>query len=326
MNPLLTKNESTFIKGVLIALVVLGHNSILSSNFPLLRQLIVPFDVTGFFLITFLYGYNNIDFFSHFKKLIKGILPMWSLVFIVYTLIYFLWSKNIPSVEEVSVAYALGGNATKEVLGFHLFWFYPAFFYFSIFKWISQQTKFAWLIYSLSAVIIIYENYVNGYLAYNKINAVSSGLYFIAFSAFTNAIIRRYYNSIVLMVSYILVIAFAIMVLFFYSILPNFIWAIIPIPSFICLYNISKLRLNDTIRNMFIYLGKYSLYIFIMHQLAFRGTVYLLKLFPFYQNKPINVILGILSYIVAILIPIIVYNAYLKLKDYAFPRKASQIN
>lgn len=216
MNPLLTKNESTFIKGVLIALVVLGHNSILSSNFPLLRQLIVPFDVTGFFLITFLYGYNNIDFFSHFKKLIKGILPMWSLVFIVYTLIYFLWSKNIPSVEEVSVAYALGGNATKEVLGFHLFWFYPAFFYFSIFKWISQQTKFAWLIYSL--------------------------------------------------------------------------------------------------------------YIFIMHQLAFRGTVYLLKLFPFYQNKPINVILGILSYIVAILIPIIVYNAYLKLKDYAFPRKVSQIN
>ena len=135
----LTRDESAFIKGVLICLVVLWHNVFIASVFESAYGIFVPAHVSGFFLITFLYGYKKTNFSDFIIKLSKKIIPVYAIAFIIcsaaYIIVYnFVFADNISAFKftdggggGVFVRFSALRNTSQENDRFFVFFFFPSF-------------------------------------------------------------------------------------------------------------------------------------------------------------------------------------------------------
>lgn len=127
----LTRDESAFIKGVLICLVVLWHNVFIASVFESAYGIFVPAHVSGFFLITFLYGYKKTNFSDFIIKLSKKIIPVYAIAFIIcsaaYIIVYnFVFADNISAFKFTGkggylCAFLFGGMRVRTMTGFFCF-------------------------------------------------------------------------------------------------------------------------------------------------------------------------------------------------------------
>lgn len=228
----LTRDESAFIKGVLICLVILWHNVFIASVFGSAYGIFVPAHVSGFFLITFLYGYKKTNFSNFIIKLSKKIIPIYAIAFIVcavfFAIVYGAVLKNDAmrmSLEYVG-AFFLGGIYVKEATGFLFFWFFPSFFCFSVWKFLLySNTKLRMFLLVLSASFILYFNIFNGNcVSFSYANSIVSGLYFIFLAFLNNYILRKYNSAALFVVCLVLFAAFSASALF---------WGVKEIPDLI---------------------------------------------------------------------------------------------
>ncbi len=273
MTSILSKRESSFIKGILIILVILGHNFIISQEVEI-RTIIVPFDVFGFFAITFLYGIKNIDFIPYIKNLIKGIFPTYFTVLTICTLLYCnIYDIKINPLDFLQAAF-LGGDVVKKISGFLCLWFFPAFFYFSILRYLILKKKYYWII-TLASIFFFYL-YVNDItFRFRHSNAILSGLYFATICFFINIILRKFYSKYLVIASFFISISLIFTLLYF----PNiyFYSFFLQFTLFILLVATArnKLLLETSFFKFFETIGHYSLYMYLSHMLIFRGIIML---------------------------------------------------
>lgn len=270
VNSIVSRDESSFLKGVAIFSVILGHNVFFTEWIDSLWVFLNAYNVAFFFIITFLYGNAHTDLFDSSKKIFLKLFPIYFLSYVVYAFAYHFFPKDysISLLDHVS-AFSLGGQKIKHSTGFLLLWFFPAFIYFSFFKNLIYS-KFSKILIASTSIFAFYSIYKTSYFSYLSMNAIFSGAYFIPYSFFCDFIIRNFYNK------FTLILFGGIFLLFFIS---SFIIninfpipiCIIPFCAFIFFYSLSKTSyvLESKIGTFFKYIGKNSLYLYISHSLIF---------------------------------------------------------
>ena len=96
---LLDRNQSTWLKGLLILLIILGHNSILMGNLPGMRKTVLYdflycFHVSAFFFITSLYNWPNLSK-EYIKKIFLKLYKPYTIMFGVLACVNLLITKKI---------------------------------------------------------------------------------------------------------------------------------------------------------------------------------------------------------------------------------------
>jgi len=139
------------LKGLLIILIVIGHNTLLTSAVPYLDWVLYNFHVGAFLLLPFLFVADDFTWPSIRDKLVRYLWPY--LIFVIGTfLIHYnmYWAGNISSpviTLKVITNALIFSNALslKAATGFALFWFLPALTSLLIIRSFvcSLQTKFA---------------------------------------------------------------------------------------------------------------------------------------------------------------------------------------
>ena len=308
---LLTKESSNFIKGVLIAFVVFGHNMFITSVHSKIHLLVSLFNVSNFFILVFAYGSgDDLTFGKYLKKISLRMLPYYISTFVVYAVLYKIYTASIETeslsigLKDYILAIILGGPRLKETTGFLLLWFFPAFYYFLIFKYFVLNRRLYFVV-ALSFAVFLYFYAIDGYYCYQKSNAIISSLYFLFYAMITNIILRKFKLERIFWISLFLYAAIFVGILFIDI---DVLFFLVPGLVFIILFRISKINslLECYIGKFFIFMGKNSLYIYISHMLFF----YILYFLYFKDCKMSICEKAIYTYILEIVLTILFSIAF----------------
>lgn len=141
---IISKDSSTCIKGILIFLIILGHN--MCFTLPMeklgLMTYLYAFHVQGFFILPFLYGSKSLTK----KVIIKNLIRLyWPYLVLVTTLLFgygaFTHFANF-SISNITKLYVCGGEAIlRTMCGYAALWFLPAMLCTLILKDIFYQSN-----------------------------------------------------------------------------------------------------------------------------------------------------------------------------------------
>lgn len=149
--------EIDTLKGILIVLIVIGHNVLLSTLFPEFRSQIYNFHVAGFMLLPFLFRSRKLSARLVADRAVRYLVPFAAF----YTLSALLYAAVISppdSLTSWSVDYFRGlllgsDRAVKSGSGLALFWFLPAIFTLSLIR--AAATSGKWIRLSLLAACLV---------------------------------------------------------------------------------------------------------------------------------------------------------------------------
>jgi len=166
--------------------------------------------------------------------------------------------------------------------GFLFFWFFPSFFYFSVFKFLLYTyPKIGIFLFIISVGLIVYFDVVDeNCMPYLNINAMLSGLYFLGLAFLNNYILRKYNSAALFVLCLILFAAFSAAALFWgVKEIPDLIRAFFAIPFFGVLFYAAKNGriLHSIFGKSVIFIGQLSLYIYVSHQIIFRAFLEISK-------------------------------------------------
>lgn len=127
---LISRNHSTTIKGVLMLLIILGHNAILlehNGDFTC-KEFLYTFHVWGFFMLPFLYPIPKPSIVQ-LKKYFKRLIIPYSTLFLLFLLVFCLHTSTAPDIKETLIAFISASQILlKTTIGFRLLWFLPTMF------------------------------------------------------------------------------------------------------------------------------------------------------------------------------------------------------
>lgn len=299
----LSRDESLAIKGILILLVVLGHNSILMKETNLFPYL-YSFHVYCFYILPFLYGiklYNGKERF--FSFIIKRQINNYKKMGIVYLfwctvgIILAIFVKHIPFHPWKSIHAILWGHQTllTDYCGFSFLWFIPTILAVMLWRDIYfLSTKFGkGGLFFLS--VALWRGAVAGMGGSHSLGmwcpfALIQGLFF-SMAGIAGRFILEQIRSEDGTISKCYCLLFLIIPLYVYfrRFLPYgfhyLTWSCCPILAFLCLYSIKDYL---TKCHLFLLVGKYSLQIYLLHTIVFNILLLIVK-----QQ---NIITGIISY------------------------------
>lgn len=260
----LSKDTTTAMKGLLILLIVIGHNHEIASENSSLMSWLYSFHVLVFFILPFFYAKSekNQSFSYILTLIVRNWVPYFftTLVALLSTVIY----KGAVCVDGNTLFAFLNGSTsmTGGVLGAIFLWFLPTFCSFSIlilladrYRWLKpilflaglicwglSWSQFEWLkIHALFGIPMAVKCYSLGllakYIVYNRWSVIIGSLFFIVLSVFHFSQITSAYSAI--------------------------IW---PISAFCCMLLFQK-ALHC---RLFLCLGKYSLLIYLIHVFIYQ--------------------------------------------------------
>lgn len=159
---ILSRDESAAIKGLLMFLIVLGHNELFCHYFSGIQKYIYSFHIACFFILTFSYPAKTLSA-ERIKNYIARIYyPYWLFYIFFFIISVFAIKLNVPGIvkEEMMDRSVLGffttffngGITWVEVYAcFTYLWFLPVMFSFSILKDIyNNYAKSRWIIILLA--------------------------------------------------------------------------------------------------------------------------------------------------------------------------------
>ncbi len=133
----LTSRGIDAVKGVAILAVVVGHNSLLSSQYPSLWHVIYTFNIFPFFFLPFLFPARPLTRQFAADRTVRYLVP-WASVYLISSLMFFLRFHNstwLQWLADVGLGLVVGtGALVKQASGFNLFWFLPCLFALVMFK------------------------------------------------------------------------------------------------------------------------------------------------------------------------------------------------
>lgn len=280
---LLTRDQSNLIKGILIVLIVLGHNSILmnlNEEWAWFKSWLYSFHVRSFLFLPFLYDLGGINFLKIKKNARRLLLPYT----IFFLLLYSIQAISTPPVNPFTTvaAYVTGSNyLLRQVTGLTYIWFLPTMFTLLIFKGYSFTFKFIKV-----GLFIVGSGLLVGlvtFLITPECNIWTPLGMFTALVNFPIAIILRKYLETQrnLKSNFILFLFLSVVVSITWLLgrPEKYIWSlffylVLPVTIFPCIFYISKyLRSTHIIVKIFIFFGKISMGIYLLHQIIYNVLI-----------------------------------------------------
>ena len=306
---LLSRDESSAFKGILILLVVLGHNSILMKETNLFPYL-YSFHVYCFYILPFLYGITFHDekkgncFYllkrqiNHYRKL--GLIYLfWCLMGVLLA----IFVKQIPFQPWKCIQAILWGHQTllKDYCGFSFLWFIPTFLAVMLWRdvyFLSTKLGKKVLFY---LGVFLWCGAVAGMGGSHSLGmwcpfALIQGLFFSMAGIAVRFILEQTrIEDGTISKCYCLLFPIIPLYVYFRRFLPygfNYLtWSCCPILAFLCLYSIKNYL---TKCRLFLLAGKYSLQVYLLHTIVFNILLLIVK-----QQ---NIITGIISYFATLVI------------------------
>ncbi len=313
---LLTRDESNFIKGVLILLIIIGHNSVLMNALCSgngIKDYLYAFHIHSFFYLPVLY---NIPQFSleRVKKDFYHLFTPYTILFVILTVISYLFLDNRNNFTNIVWAYFSGApNELGRVTGMQFLWFLPSMFVFLILRNVYfnfKRYRIPLLIISFSVLLL---------LASGSFNVIDFAKYtplgvFYAISNFFLAIFLRWLiennNKSLGFKIFFPIAFFVISILYFliefnkYSYYP-YIYVVIPLVAFPTIFLLAKTKLSSNVKfNFMIYLGKISLPVYLFHQIVYNVLMILFSYVNIINESLLGVVILIATLLISIAITI----------------------
>jgi hypothetical protein len=131
---LLTADESNAVKGLLILLIILGHNKFLMKDGYCIRFL-YSFHVYSFYFLPFLYDYHPESWRQFFKKNLRRLYVPYSFFFFILLMVRLVQAQNLNA-GKIITAFLTGtqSNLHGAFQYGSFLWFIPTFFSLLLFK------------------------------------------------------------------------------------------------------------------------------------------------------------------------------------------------
>lgn len=289
---LMTREESTAMKGLLMVLIVLCHNALLNNSlvdgsYLPHRRYIYLFHVTCFFILPLMYGYTykygenarwrNIGH-DTWRNFVRCWVPYtwFFLLFIVVGI--FQHREFTPSL--LAYAYIEGSQSPMAwILGVHFLWFLPSMCALLIMKscWYNAKTWVKVVLVVLGVALMIQNIWsVFGHIdIWDTIPfSLVQGLKYLMIALMTRCIIEYIDQKYCIMMCGILLIILTMLFVMdegkdILIVLPHFRimeW-LLPVSFFPLLYYVRKIWTKS---NLLMLIGRYSLYIYLTHVIVYN--------------------------------------------------------
>lgn len=150
--PVLDPDHYAALRGILIVLIVIGHNKFILQSIPVIRPILYNFHVLAFLLLPFIGSVDRLSWGFLGDRLIRYGVP-YAWFFTIAASAFWWLSESGIGVADAFVTYLLGlivGSAdlSKEATGFRLYWFLPTLFGLIVARaglnWIRGRSKSAY--------------------------------------------------------------------------------------------------------------------------------------------------------------------------------------
>lgn len=289
----ISKEASDIMKGGLILLIILGHNSILSACSPDLDVYLRSFRTPIFFILPWFY----IGKAPTWQKIAKrsGKMWFWYLVFFMLQVIFYhlLFDTTFSPIETIKAFFLGGHTSLKGVTGYMYLWFMPAFFFAMLIRDIytiaSKYVRYLMVAISLGVVTFFafhsYTNYI----------AIIQGICFAGLGIVASQIPLPKRN----IYRWLIVLLFVICsILMFIGCTKVLVKPFMPLVAFFAIWSIIEWGKKHL--SWLQGIGKLSMFIYLTHPLIFQ---FLLRVVP---NNYSTVIYGSIILGLTIVISIIV--------------------
>lgn len=290
----ISRDTSEIMKGLLILLIILGHNSILSPCIPDTDFYLKSFRTPLFLILPWFYIAATPPTWAKIAKR-SGKIWFWYLAFfVVQVLFYNVLFDTTFSLGETLKAFFLGGHTLlKGVTGYMYLWFMPAFFFSMLIRDIytiaNKPSRIAMIIASIGIVTFFaFHSYINDI-------AIIQGIFFAALGIVASQLTLPTKNSHRALVVLLFVVC---SVLMFIDATKGFVRPFMPFVAFFAIWSI--IEWLKKYMNWLQSLGKLSMFIYLTHPLIFQ---FLLRVVP---NNYSQVTYGIIILLLTILISVIV--------------------
>lgn len=312
---LLDRNQSTWLKGFLILLIILGHNSILMGNLPGMRTTAVYdflycFHVYAFFFVTSLYNWPNLSK-KYIKKIFLRLYKPYTIMFVLVFLANLLFIKKVDTNwGGVIISYLSGSDfLIKKSIGMSFVWFLPTMFSFLLILGSCRNESLKYLrflLLALSIGLLVLSSC--GFLKYEDNKWSISGSW-VALRTFAVCYLnrqvfekfgeRKIYRYLVYGVVIMITIVFFSMY-GRYHMLDSLLTYIL-VPSAMFQFLVVLVYQKKHYSGALLYLGRHSLQIYLFHQLIYNSILIGLNAMLITPNMMI----GVLTYISTLAITII---------------------
>ncbi len=155
---LIARKHSTQIKGLLMLLIIIGHNAILmehNGDFTL-KSFLYSFHVWAFFILPFLYPIPTLSKEKIVRNAKRLLLP-YTLLFVLFLIGYSILSHKTPEIKNTLLAFLSASQILlKDTIGFRLLWFLPTMFIVLLARdYYFYQNKYIRLLIIASCVLIL---------------------------------------------------------------------------------------------------------------------------------------------------------------------------
>lgn len=319
---LIPKRDSTLVKGILILLIILGHNSILMQERAIFDYL-YHFHVYLFLLLPFLYNIPQLTV-KRIRKDFIHIYKPYTITYFVLVLINTFVLNSEFNIIQTLYAYISGNEyLLRANIGASFLWFMPTMFSLLLLRnlLLNKQTKILWsfVIVSLLAFVATRITWITTVYEYPYliIGSAVSIVYF-SIAVLSRYIYEKYHNIRYFeLISCIVFILASILNFYeFNGMIYNIVaWVILPISALYALITIVKCFNDNHISTKCIhFLGNESLPIYLFHVIIYNAILLIVEKLHIVQNY----IIGCATYIVTITVTLILIYVCKKIRIYNF--------
>ena len=317
---LISKRDSTLLKGILILLIMLGHNSILMQERAIFNYL-YHFHVYVFLLLPFLYNVPKFTF-ERVKKDFVHIYKPYTIIFIILVLINTFVLKERFNFTQVMYAYISGNEyMLKANIGASFLWFMPTMFSLLLLRnWLMNKPgKILWSCVFVSFLAFLATRVLWLCTIYDFPYIILGGTVTIVYffmAVLSRYIYERYHNNRYF--NYISSAVFILATIYNFTNLYGTIyeiitWGILPISALYTFTAIVKhLKENKFLTECINYLGKESLPIYLFHVIIYNAILLVVEKLEIVQNA----LIGVITYIITLAITIALIYICKKIRIY----------
>ena len=314
---LISRRNSTLVKGFLILLIILGHNGVLMGKHGgttpnILNDYLYSFHVYCFFMLAFLYDIPKFTYLRVKKDFITLMKPYFILIIVLLS--YKLWiCKHYFDAEGTLWAVVTANQgALKEYVGAYFPWFLPSFFTILLMRNYVLPHKWNWLkifVFSISVVFLLMKVSYSGFrLGDNKLFICGSYVAITYFSltvvarlVYANLRNNRFFGVVV-------ALAFVISSICFFSInVPQYVanmnaHIILPISAFFFIVVIVDRLPNNILTTCLTYIGRISLPLYMIHIFVENALLLIAKRFVDNLSIGIGILILMFTIVLSLLI------------------------
>lgn len=287
------RNQSETIKGILIVLIVFGHNHVLCPNTEIggMMDYLYLFHIAGFFILPFFYKARaNVSGGHIIDLIVRNWIPyIW--ICMICWFCFCLINRNFHFGLDIIGAILMGTQThLANCIGFVFPWFLPTYCTFSILLCFARKYNWLMLAITLLSVCIWMWSWSTFYHFKNSIPfGIGLALAYFGLGSLTFQL-RKVCDK-----SYLLAIpCFILLSISYWSHQDlSFGYKLLPIFFFLILLKFSKFVDNGFLR----LLGRNSLGIYLFH-MFFVNIMY--RLFPH------NILWGIVGFIISLIMPLLI--------------------